>query len=149
VQVRDLAFHWKQAFPFQTRALATSLSRALHSSPRIAAANRKRIEAKHGRAAFAASLARCLGHKGAQGVPILRKYAIIFQDGPVSPARDSASGSRASLLRNFCLTLSTIIDIYGTEFTLEEASMSNATKHDLIVGVSKSTGLTQADTKLW
>jgi len=31
---------------------------------------------------------------------------------------------------------------------LEEASMSNATKHDLIVGVSKSTGLTQADTKI-
>lgn len=26
--------------------------------------------------------------------------------------------------------------------------MSNATKHDLIVGVSKSTGLTQADTKI-
>lgn len=65
----DLAFHWKQAFPFQTRALATSLSRALHSSPRIAAANRKRIEAKHGRAAFAASLARCLGHKGSAGRP--------------------------------------------------------------------------------
>lgn len=34
------------------------------------------------------------------------------------------------------------------QFTFEEASMSNTTKHDLIVDVSKATGLTQADTKI-
>jgi integration host factor subunit beta len=34
------------------------------------------------------------------------------------------------------------------QFSFEEALMSNTTKHDLIVDVSKSTGLTQADTKI-
>jgi integration host factor subunit beta len=34
------------------------------------------------------------------------------------------------------------------QFIFEGESMSNTTKHDLIVDVSKATGLTQADTKI-
>jgi glycosyltransferase involved in cell wall biosynthesis len=64
-----LLSHWKQAFPCQTRVLANSWSGALRSSARIAAANRKRIEAQHGTAAFAASLARCFSHTGRAGRP--------------------------------------------------------------------------------
>jgi DNA-binding protein HU-beta/integration host factor subunit beta len=40
------------------------------------------------------------------------------------------------------------LDIIRVIFFFKEGPVSNTTKHDLIVDVSKSTGLTQADTKI-
>jgi glycosyltransferase involved in cell wall biosynthesis len=94
-----LISHWKQLFPCQTRALATSWRRALRSSPRMAAANRKRIEAKHGTAAFAASLERCLGHKGSAGRPDPAKIRDYF----ARPDRFRLLATpQAPLARHYC-----------------------------------------------
>lgn len=60
-----LAEQWKNAFPGQTLSLAKSLEEALHPSTGSIAAKQRQIEAGHGRAAFASSLAACFGKQRA------------------------------------------------------------------------------------
>ncbi len=147
-----LAEQWKNAFPGQTHVAGHIVGRGIASVNRQHCRKTKtdRGPARQGRVYIVARgmFRKAKGCAGKHAARLPQDPEAFLQPCAVPPPRYAAGARRAPLLHSFPLTFFDIHLIFMIRFTCEEAYMANATKHDLIVEVSKSTGLTQADTKI-